>query len=210
MVSIDLFSSSRRHARIPFLEEQAFQWYTSFDPLGELIDRPNPTPAIQLLARIVAHLTNDCAWPISNIHFFGFAQGGSVATEFVLKHWRDELSIQQKALPSDATSSTLTAKRFGSIVSVGGPLLSYPTLSKPCPTPLLIFHRPSPSDSALPTGAVAAMKKGFTNVEEVQKRGEGMPRSQVEFEPIKRFWSEHLARRQMEGLYEVMSGMAPR
>ena len=54
------------------------------------------------------------------------------------------------------------------------------------------------------------MKKGFTKVEEVQKRGEGMPRSQVEFEPIMRFWSEHLARRQMEGLYEVMSGMASR
>ena len=94
-------------------------------------------------------------------------------------------------------------------MTVGGPLLSYPTLSRPAPTPLLIFHRPPPADSALPTGAVAALKKGFARVEEVQKKGEGMPRSKDEFEPIMRFWSEHLGRRRMEGLYEVMSGVAP-
>lgn len=40
-------------------------------------------------------------------------------------------------------------------------------------------------------------------------RGEGMPRSKEEFEPIMRFWSEQLGRRQMDGLYEVMSGMVP-
>ena len=195
--------------RIPFLYEQAFQWYTSFDPLGELIERPNPTPALDLLTKVVEHLTADCAWPVQNIHFFGFAQGGSVAAEFALKHWRGELSRHQKALTASADTLAPSPSTFGSVVSIGGPLLSYPTLSQPCPTPFLVFHRPPPAESALPSGAVAALRKGFARVEEVQKRGEGMPRSKDEFEPIMRFWSEHLRRRRMEGLYEVMSGMGP-
>lgn len=33
-----------------------------------------------------------------------------------------------------------------------------------------------------------------------------MPRSREEWEPIMRFWSEKLSRRQVGGLYEVMSG----
>ena len=199
--------------RIPFLYEQAFQWYTSFDPLGELIDRPNPTPALELMDKVIAHLTKDCAWPPHRIHFFGFAQGGTVAAEYALKFWRAELSPQQKSLPPsgpDTSSQHETAPRaFGSIVSVSGPLLSYPTPPKPCPTPVLIFHRPPPAESALPSGAIAALKKGFTKVDEVKMKGEGMPRSKDEFEPIMRFWSEHLGRRQMDGLYEVISGMAP-
>ncbi|TFK83627.1 hypothetical protein K466DRAFT_567709 [Polyporus arcularius HHB13444] len=197
---------------IPFLYEQAFQWYTSFDPLGELLEHPNPTPALELMDKVVNHLIKDCAWPPHRIHLFGFAQGGTVAAEFALKYWRTELSLQQKSLPSseDLASHTLTAPRaLGSVVSVSGPLLSYPTPPKPCPTPVLIFHRPPPAESALPSGAIASFKKGFAKVEEVKMKGEGMPRSKEEFAPIMRFWSEHLGRRQMEGLYEVMSGMAP-
>ncbi len=37
-------------------------------------------------------------------------------------------------------------------------------------------------------------------------KGEGMPSSREEMKPLMRFWSEHLGRRQVEGLYEVMSG----
>ncbi|KAH9926553.1 uncharacterized protein BXZ73DRAFT_49308 [Epithele typhae] len=202
----------RAPQQIPFLYEEAYEWYTSFDPLGELLDRPNPTPALDLVDKVVEHLTRDCAWPASRIHFFGFAQGGSVAAELALRHWRSELSRQSKALPSSSSSSAVAPPpptALGSVVSIGGPLLSYPTLSTLCPTPILVFHRPAPSESALPSGALAAMKKGFSRVEEVQKRGEGMPRSKDEFEPIMKFWSEHLGRRRMEGLYEVMSGMAP-
>lgn len=36
----------------------------------------------------------------------------------------------------------------------------------------------------------------------------GMPASKEEWEPIMRFWSEKLRRRQAEGLYEVMSGLS--
>ena len=165
------------------------------------------------MTKVIEHLTKDCAWPPHRIHFFGFAQGGSVAAEFALKYWRSQLSQAQKSLPplnstSAANADEYIPRAFGSIVSVSGPLLSYPTLPKPCPTPFLVFHRPPPAESALAPDAMTALRKGFTKVEEVRMKGEGMPRSKEEFEPIMRFWSEHLGRRQMEGLYEVMSGIA--
>lgn len=196
-------------SRIPFLYEEAYQWYPSFDQLGDLIAHPNPTPALELMTKVVDHLINACGWPSHRIHFFGFAQGGTVAAEFALRFWRTELALHQKALPSASpgpASASSTPHAFGSVVSVCGPLISYPTPPQPCPTPLLVFHRPSPAESALPSGALAALKKGFAPVEEVKMKGEGMPRSKDEFEPIMRFWSEKLGRRQMEGFYEVISG----
>jgi len=170
--------------RIPFLYEQAFQWYTSFDPLGELIDRPNPTPALKLLLQVLDHLVQYCSWPPNRIHLFGFAQGGSVAAELL--------------------------RPLGSIVSIVGPLLSYPTLSKKCQTPVLVYHRPPLSESTLSSSAITAFKKAFDSVLEVKIRGaEGMPRSKDEWEPIMKFWSVQLGRRQLDGLYEVLSGSAP-
>ncbi|KAF8867427.1 hypothetical protein CPB85DRAFT_1246968, partial [Mucidula mucida] len=101
----------RAPEQIPYLYEQAFQWYESFDPLGELIPHPNPTAALDLLSNITEHLVNGCHWPPARIHFFGFAQGGSVAAEFGIRWVKSHLD-----------------SNFGSITSVAGPLLSYPTL----------------------------------------------------------------------------------
>ncbi|KAI0640881.1 hypothetical protein C8Q79DRAFT_1037718 [Trametes meyenii] len=201
----------RAPEKIPYLYEEAYQWYESFDPLGELLEHPNPTPALDLLTKVVEHLVKECAWPPQRIHFFGFAQGGSVAAESALKYWRTELSLHQKALPSSSnqSSNVYIPQSLGSVISVSGPLLSYPTLKIPCPTPLLVFHRPHPAESALRPSAVGELKKGFGVVEEVKIRGEGMPQSKEEWEPIMRFWSERLGRRQMDGLYEVMAGVAP-
>ncbi|KAK7037498.1 hypothetical protein VNI00_010990 [Paramarasmius palmivorus] len=181
--------------QIPFLEEQAFQWYTSFDQLGELIDRPNPTPALDLLTKVFNHLIQDCTWPSTKIHLFGFAQGGSVALEFAIKFWRN----------GDMK------ERIGSVVSVSGPLLSYPTLSTLCPTPVLAVYRPPPAEPSLSSSDLAALRKAFDGVKEVKlgARGAAMPSSKEEWEPIMRFWSERLSRRQVDGLYEVMSGIAP-
>lgn len=193
--------------RIPFLYEQAFQWYPSFDNLGELLTQPNPTPALSLLTRVVAHLTKDCAWPPSRIHFFGFAQGGTVAAEFGLAWWRAEL---ERTKVVEAGALDAEPRPLGSIVTVNGPLLSFPTLQNACPTPVLVVHRPPPAESALPPNALATLKKGYSVVKDVNiGQGEGMPRSRNEWEPVMRFWSERLSRRQMEGLYEVMSGTAP-
>jgi len=104
-------------------------------------------------------------------------------------------------------SSGSPLRPLGSIVSVSGPLLSYPTLSKLCQTPLLVFHRPSPSESALSSSAITAFKKAYGNIVDVKMDGAGgMPRSKDEWEPIMKFWGERLGKRNVEGLYEVMSG----
>jgi len=205
--------------RVPFLYEEAYQWYTSFDDLGETITRPNPTPALQFLSKVINHLTQDCAWPISRVHFFGFAQGGSVVAEFGLEWWRTQLKARRLITQGAAESekkvdegqpSNETIQSFGSIVTISGPLLSYPTLSTPCQTPMLVVHRSPPAETALPADAVNVFKKAYQSVVESKlgAKPAGMPGSKQEWEPIMRFWSQHLSKRQMEGLYEIMSGLS--
>ena len=182
------------------MEEDAFQWYMSFDHLGELIERPNPTPAVDLLSKVANHLIKDCSWPANRIHLFGFAQGGTVAAEFGIKFWKDQL--QEQSAPSTS---------LGSIVSVSGPLLSWSTSKVITPTPVLLVHRPPPSEAALPTDALVAYKRAFQLVSEgrLGSKHLGMPASKEEWEPIMRFWSEKLGHRKVTGIYEVMSGFAP-
>ena len=146
---------------------------------------------------------------MNHIHLFGFAQGGSVATEFVIDLWKQQLLRTKKFTDSSFNRSLeQESVSLGSIVTVSGPLLSYPTISTPCPTPILITHRSPPSDTALPPGAFTAFNKAFGSVTEskMETKGLGMPASKKEWDPIMRFWSQHLVRRQVEGLYEVMSG----
>ncbi|KAH8990820.1 hypothetical protein EDB92DRAFT_2053993 [Lactarius akahatsu] len=157
----------RAPEQIPYLYEQAFQWYPSFDPLGDVLAAPR--------------------------------SGGSVAAESAQKWWRRALQLQQ-------TSDNTSLQPFGSVVTVGGPLLSYPTLSALCTTPVLVFHRPPPAEPSLPRDALPAFRKGFTRVIDVEKSGEGMPRSRDEWHPIMQLWSERLGRRQVDGFYEVMTG----
>ncbi|KAF8639233.1 hypothetical protein AX17_001718 [Amanita inopinata Kibby_2008] len=197
--------SLRAPDQIPYLEEDAFQWYTSFDHLGELIEQPNPTPAVDLLTKVVGYLIKDRTWPAHRLHLFGFAQGGTVAAEFGVKFWRDQLQEQG---PRAAASSSTPASSLGSIVSVSGPLLSWPTLQIPTPTPVLLVHRPPPSEAALPQNALVAYKKGYQIVSETKLSTKhlGMPASEEEWESIMRFWSEKLGRRKIHGLYEVMGG----
>ncbi len=178
--------------QIPYLYEDAFQWYNSFDLLGELVRYPNPTPALDLMKQVLRHLVDDCAWREDRVHLLGFAQGGSVAAEFGLKWWKEQKG------------------KLGSIVSVGGPLLSYPTIEELSPTPLFVVHRASPAEPSLPRDAMVAFGRAYQTVgdEKLDGRRSGMPSSKDEWEPIMRFWSEKLSRRQIDGLYEVMSGIA--
>ncbi|KAG6911053.1 hypothetical protein DXG01_004567 [Tephrocybe rancida] len=193
------------HGLVPFLYEQAFQWYTSFDDLGEMIERPNPTPALDLLEKVVKHLVEGCGWSSHRIHLFGFAQGGSVAAEFGIAWWKRHLASRASAdSPSSVTKGTL-----GSIISISGPLLSYPTLSVKNPSPFLVVHASPPAETALPSGAIADFKKAYDNVTEKASKEPGMPSSKAGWQPIMQFWSTHLGRRQLDGLYEVMSGTPP-
>lgn len=138
---------------------------------------------------------------MERIHLFGFAQGGTVASEFALKLWRSELSKSKDNGAGDP-------RTLGSVVTVCGPLLSFSTTTqRASPTPILVAYRPAPAETALPANALVAFRRGFSTVSDTNMgRGEGMPRSKAEWEPIMRFWSERLSRRPMEGLYEVLSG----
>jgi len=176
-----------------------------------MIEHPNPTPAFQFLTHVVDHLVNDCGWPINRIHFFGFSQGGSVAVEFVIERWKAQQLQVRKAIGSgsesaeQASSPVLTVSTFASVITVSGPLLSYPTLSTRCSTPILVVHRTPPAETA---GTLNAFKKAYRDITEsrMASKATGMPASREEWEPIMRFWSSNLSRRQVEGLYEVMTG----
>ncbi|TDL25536.1 hypothetical protein BD410DRAFT_813314 [Rickenella mellea] len=184
--------------QIPYLYEESFQWYPSFDPLGEMLERPDPTPALTLMKAILDHLTSNCGWHPDHIHLFGFAQGGSVAAEAGIAWWRASMERSSSA-PSPAPVA------LGSIVTIGGPLLSYPTLSKLCPSPLLAFSRSAPGSPTLSASDMAAFRKGYESVRDVACAGEGMPRARDEWLPVMQFFSEKLARRVVGDVYEVLS-----
>ncbi|KAG8216033.1 alpha/beta-hydrolase [Butyriboletus roseoflavus] len=196
----------RAPEQIPYLYEQAFQWYTSFNPLGEIVERPNPTPALEVMAKVLDYLITECTWPPNRIHLFGFGQGGSVAAEITLAWWKKEFA-RTKTTSNSKQTSVPSPRHLASVASISGPLLSYPTLATPCPTPLLIFSRVS-----IAKDVSTAFSKGFTHTRQVVKPGsrgeESMPRSRDEWEPAMQFWSEVLGRRMGDGLYEVMTGTA--
>lgn len=132
-----------------------------------------------MMQSLLRHLCEDCEWPAEAIHLFGFAQGGSVVAEAALR-----------------------SAQLGSIVSVNGPLLSFPTSEK-SQTPALLWQR-----SDVLCHASTAFSKGFdhTTVEVVGTlRGQGMPRSQAEWMPIMRFWTKCLRRLAADDELEVMS-----
>lgn len=179
---------------MPFLDEVAYQWYESFDSLGELLERPNPTYVLDQLEKLLRHLMLDCQWLPNRIHLFGYGQGGSVAAELGLRWQRG----------AEET-------RLGSIVTVAGPLLSYPTPSRRCPTPVLAFHRPVSETTKLSSGDLQAFRKGYEGVQEVRgTKGDGMPRSKEDWEPIMRFWNVNLSKRNSPGLYEVIGAFDSR
>ena len=129
-----------------------------------------------------------------------------MAAELGLAWWNRHLPKGDTGPNADGERKGLGT--FGSIVSVSGPLLSYPTLAFLSPTPLLIVHSSS-ADAALPSGAITAYKKGYKHVTEKMSAMAGMPASRDGWKPIMEFWSKHLGRRQVEGLYEVMGGIVP-
>lgn len=187
-----------RPIRIPYLYEDAFQWYESFDPLGELLANPNPTPALDVMDRVLGYLVSSCSWPPERIHLFGYAQGGSVAAEMALRRWKLSVPAPSSNSPAPATLP------LGSIVTVDGSLLSYPTLKPACAIPALYFHHTEEGSS----DALVSFRKGFSSVNEVRFPGQaGMPRGK-EWGKIVEFWSRMLSSRltEMEGLHPVLSG----
>ncbi|GAA5838997.1 hypothetical protein JCM3766R1_004551 [Sporobolomyces carnicolor] len=198
-------------SQIPLLEEPAFQWWDSFDPLGEMIPNPNPTKALELMSKVIEHLTSPSGsnWALAEIHLFGFAQGAQLAGELALHLARP------RPTASSTTTTTTTRESIGSIVAVSGGLLSHPTMpesSKPDHTRVCVVYRKGEERQV----GLASWKKGYKVVTEVKLdsgRGrEGMPRGFDEWKEIMRFWSEVLIRRsaleRTGDVYEMSGGIA--
>ncbi|PAV16181.1 phospholipase carboxylesterase [Pyrrhoderma noxium] len=210
----------RAPQQIPYLYEEAYQWYPSFDDLGEPIVHPNPAPGVTVLTTTISHLTTVCGWPLSSIHLFGFAQGGSLALESALATWKARPRDIIDDLPSSSSSSNgnndtssngSSSMTLGSIITIGGPLLIHHAISSPCPSPTLLIHRSQPSSLNIPSHSRTSLQKLFSNMKEVMLgEGESMPASKEEWEPVMEFWSQRLRRRMPggadDGLYEVLSG----
>lgn len=173
--------------RVPLLDEDAFMWYPSFDNLGEraqpllatslglelltsIVERctvvasPDPTLAVELVCKVLDHLTGPCKWPATSIHLFGFAQGGSIAAHAALEY----------------------AQPLASVISISGPLLSYQTGARDkrtSPPSILLVRRMGEERSV----QVNNFRRAFEDVKEVVLRtGQGMPRERSEWEDIMR------------------------
>lgn len=135
-----------------------------------MIRNPNPTITLKLLLSVLHYLTNSTPnWEPSSIHLFGFAQGGSCAAELCL------------AFSTSTSTPTTTSSSLGSLVTISGPLLSHPTLSKKAQTKVLVVGRKGEERIM----GVGSFKKGFEDVKECSlSRGEGMLRGREDWEPV--------------------------
>ncbi|KAF6767224.1 Phospholipase/carboxylesterase/thioesterase [Kalmanozyma brasiliensis GHG001] len=164
---------------VPFLHGPHWMWYPSFDGLGELLTKPNPSQTVDGMVKVLEHLVR-CGWAARQIHLFGFGQGATVALE-TLVSW-----------------SRTHNEALGSVVSVSGEMLSHPT-SVASPTPVLHVYR---SASPIPDNSTrwASHRKASSAFQlhrlppHPQQGEEAMLRNN-EWDPVMRFWSRFLRNR---------------
>ena len=156
------------------------------------MSNPDPSKAAALLIGVLNELTahGDGSWRLSDIHLFGFGQGGSLAMETGRELTR-------------RSASSASADALGSIVSIQGPLLSLPmTGSIQSSTKVMYVMRPIVAN-ARSTSEYTALRRGYSNVQTVALQGiDGihshapcMPRNKSEWSSIMEFWSKELKRR---------------
>jgi hypothetical protein len=187
---------------IPFLESpEHYSWYNTFDPLFN----PDPSPVLPPLRGLLSTLTSpEIGWDLTQIHLFGWGQGGTVALELAYSIGREGLSSSSSSSVSSTSSASGTGqsdvkrprRRLGSAVSICAGLLSFPSSDLGLETPVLYFTRQAPK-SAVQSKSVNGIKRAFKEVAVLQgdpKAGEAMPRGREEWEGIMRFWGQVLGR----------------
>lgn len=164
-----------------------------------VIPNPNPTETITLLLRVLEYLTDPAssphapAWQPSQIHLFGFAQGGSCAGELALAWSRQHRlrEISSTTTTSSDSNSGLNGHNeqeqeqdLGSIVAVSAPLLSHPTVSRKSHTKVLLTIRRGEERMV----GASSWSKGFESVQTVNlgQGGQGMLRGQSEWIEVMR------------------------
>lgn len=194
-----------------------------------MIVNPNPAAAVHLLVKLLEHLTapvsssststprtsasTGCGWHPSQIHLFGYGQGGTCAGELALAWAKARLSAAAVPPPSDNKENAGAARaHLGSLVAVSAPLLSYPTPASDRRLnrmPVLLVYRPREERNV----DVASWVRSFVprcDALRLTRDGEGMLRGRDEWMPVMRFWSEVLGRKsalELSGeVYEVTGG----
>ncbi|KAK1927291.1 hypothetical protein DB88DRAFT_543735 [Papiliotrema laurentii] len=194
---------------IPLMETPCWSWYNTFTPLFEPLPNPNPSTALPPLRALLSTLTSpEIGWDLTQIHLFGFGQGGTIALELAL-------DIGKRPIPPAASSggsthpTSLPGKRLGSVVSICAGLISFPSSSLDLETPVAMFTRVQ-AKSQVGQKMLSAVQRAFKHVEVVQAPGggEAMPRGKDEWQGIMKFWGQVLAREETwkgEGeVYEVV------
>lgn len=181
-----------------------------------MIANPNPAATLHLLVKLLEHLTapvsspspssssaptsGGCGWAPSQIHLFGYAQGGSCAGELALA-WAKAHPVAAAAPTAPSPSSSSAGAQpehahLGSLVAVSSPLLSHPTPSPStrARTRTLVVFRPAEQRAVAPS----SWQRGFDRCDAVALPGgrqDGMLRGRDEWVTVMRFWSEVLARK---------------
>lgn len=166
------------------MDGPSYSWYNTFDRMFNPIPNPDPTKHLPTLRRLLEALTSEeVGWRLSDIHLFGWGQGGTMALE---------LGSHISSNPISLSNS----KRFGSVISICASILTSPHSNSISQTPVLTFTRLSPS-SAAHSRLITDLRKAFNEVEVVdgekgKRGGEEMPRGRNEWEGIMRFWGKLL------------------
>ncbi|KAL8747365.1 MAG: hypothetical protein Q9190_000756 [Brigantiaea leucoxantha] len=157
------------------------------------------TKSVSLLTSILRILTdpNKCGYPLRNVLLLGYGQGGMAALALALSLPLASSPTENPAVPDI---------ELGGIISVGGPLPSFFSPSKPKSlTPLLVAG--GSSHSLITVSSLKMLREKFENVEYVKwgRSGDTMPKNRGEMEPLMRFLGRRMRSRKgvPEGAVEV-------
>jgi len=141
----------------------------------EMMQSPEPpslSELLPLLQRIIDTVTHASHRESDTVHLLGVGEGGSLAAQIAV-----EIGKRAKSALTNSDAAT-TGGFLGSVVTINGPLISYPTTDTHYPTPLFHFERtgasgPTSSDTSK---AYKHFKRAFSDMYEQRLKGEGMPR----------------------------------
>ncbi|KAL7422490.1 hypothetical protein Q5752_003138 [Cryptotrichosporon argae] len=203
---------------VPLMDHPSFSWYNTFDALFHPLPAPDPTrPLPALVGLLEALAAPPLGWALSDIHLFGWGQGGTVALELALRVGVGGVPVpvpvpvpgaggsggeegsagggnEARAGGGKEKSAGDKARRLGSATSICAGLLSHPSAPLSLETPVCLFTRLAPSSAAAAT-LEAVARRAFAHVDVVRPstgigpgRGDDMPR-QKEWEGVMRFWA---------------------
>ncbi|KAI8078910.1 Alpha/Beta hydrolase protein [Halteromyces radiatus] len=179
---------------IPYMDCESYQWYPSFDMLtGEVLSPDDPRQKSgllktrQLLTVLLKHLIEDCQYPASQIFFFGFSQGGTVALDQVLEG---------------------DIRNLGGVISISGyPFITTNDLKNTLyDGPILITQ----GDKDPVIGTRSQAEKMFNGIKQrcastaqikqlfISGKGHHMPTTEQEWRSIHSFFASYMPRRNLE------------